>query len=269
MKLKHKLWVFGSVKHLIRFIYDNYESDPYHQETDGNGHPNFLLHFRNLCPVPEELLEEGDKERINEWKKENWGSGNPFYDQWSELILYYKHSYDYTTYKLSYDDRFNAYAIDRLLYEVNGIFNDNMNPDENELITSFYTDAIPLAMFKKWIIRYQFTTLKIRLDYWDCEDDSFVGKLYYDYEHDMYLCDHHVKKDNPVEYIHYLLNEGLRSIDGFAEEIVDCMIEKDPKLKESNRKDLVESVLDIIEDEKNVELIDVAKSIHEVLSSIE
>jgi hypothetical protein len=269
MVIKNKLWIFGSVQHLTGFVEENYVEDPYHHD-DGNGHPKIFLHFSRISPVPTLRLND-DKDLIAEWKRKNWGTDIIYDKHENVLIVYYKHDYDYSTYKLSYDNNlFNFYSIGKLNESTDTIYNDNMNPDENELITTFYTNnSAPLGVFKKWIERYQFTTMKLRLDYWDCENDEFVGRVYYNYEHNMYVYEHYTKEDNPIGYIHYMLKENLRTIDDYAKQIVGRMIKKNPKLKDIDFNDLFESVLDIIEDEKNVELIDVAKSIYQMLTDLE
>lgn len=266
--VKNKLTVYGSVSHLTCFIEENFVDHPC-RHYDGNGRPNYFLHFKSIHPVPEYILKDSEK-AVSEWKKVHWGTDRIYDHQTSSLKVNYKHSYDYTEYFLdNTNELFNSYSIFELGLSANDIYKDNMDPDENELTTIFFTDWIPSPeIFKLWIERYQFSTLKFRLDFWEVNDMEFAGSYYYDYFHNIYLSKLINGEEDLLGYINYTLENSLITIDEYSYAIANKMIEKDPNLQKGDIDKLIDSILDIIEDEKNVELIDVARSIFDMLKGL-
>ena len=244
--VRNRLKLYGSIKELCQFIDDNYEKDCYHQ-YDGNSSPNLILFFGKMYPTPMDI--ENDKDKVFRYRMNNWGT--PFLageEQLSKFIVRYKHSYDYISYELTTENnKFNVYTLIRLLDHSEMFYGENIHPSENELITEFTTTMTPPSkLITNWINVYQHSNLIFKLDYWD-EDDRYVGKIYYNYQTENYVLEHHVKEHNPKAYIYYMLDNNIKTIDMYAEDISELVILAKPDKTEKDFNELKEMLIDEIE----------------------
>jgi hypothetical protein len=252
-QVKNKLTVSGSIKDLISFIKDNYERDIYHP-SDGKYPPNYILFFGNLFPTPEDIID--DKNKIYRWRMNNWGT--PFLaseeNQINELHVLYKHDYDYTVYSITSEEgMFNPYVIRKLSEYSEMFYGENIHPDENELVSLFNTTITPPSkIISKWIDVYKYTSLVFRLDYWD-EKDRFVGNIHYDYNTKTYILEHHVRDHNLTEYVRYTLEEDVKTIDSYACEITQMLIEIKKDKMEYNYNELRDMLIEEIEEKHSFE----------------
>lgn len=246
--VRNRLKIYGNVKNIYTFITDNYEKDSHHH-IDGGNLSNLILFFGKLFPTPVDI--ENDKDKVYRYRMNNWGT--PFLakgEQTNTLIVRYKHDYDYTNYELTNDNGlFNGYSLLKLLEYSEMFYGENIHPSENELITEFTTVmSPPNKLVINWINKYQYTNLVFKLDYWD-EDDRFVGKIYYDHQSENYVLEHHVKEHNPIDYIYYMLDNDIRTIEMYADDIVDLLLILKPE-KTSDVKEIRNMLIDEI-DQKN------------------
>lgn len=246
-KVKNRLKIYGSIKDIIQFINDNYEKDIYHP-SDGKYPSNYILFFGKMLPTPDDILD--DKNKIYRWRMNNWGT--PFLsdseEQVSEINIFYRHSYDYTKYSLSsIEDKFNPYTIHKLLEYSEMIYGDNIHPDENELITIFNTTLTPpTKLINTWVNIYKYTSLVFKLDYWDSED-RYAGNIHFDYQQKLYVLEHHVKEHNLFSYTRYLVERNIKTIDEYAGDITDMIIEVNDDKTIEDYNDIESMVVEEIE----------------------
>lgn len=244
-RVKNRLKIYGSIKDIITFISDNYEKDIYHP-SDGKYPPNYILFFGKSFPTPEDIID--DKNKIYKWRMNNWGT--PFLseleEQISELSIFYKHSYDYTRYKLtSEEDKFNSYTLRKVLEYSEMFYGENIHPNENELITFFNTTMTPpTRLITNWVNMYKYSTLVFKLDYWDMED-RYVGNIHFDYSQNKYILEHYVKEHDLLSYIRYMLERNVKTLDDYVAEITELLILTD-KLG-SDYKEIEKMVSDEVE----------------------
>ena len=250
-RVKNKITVSGNIKDLISFIMDNYERDIYHP-SDGKYPPNNILFFGKLFPTPDDILD--DKNKIYRWRMNNWGTAFLAEDQINELSILYKHDYDYTPYKITSEEgMFNSYVLRKLSEYSEMFYGENIHPDENELVSLFNTSVTPPSkLISKWIDMYKFTSLVFRLDYWD-ENDRFVGNIHFDYKSNNYILEHHVKDYNLTEYIRYTIEEDVKTIETYACEITDMLIEIKKEEMDYNYKELKDMLIEEIEQKQTFE----------------
>ena len=245
--VKNRLKINGSIKDLLRFIEDNYEKDIYHP-SDGVYPSNLLLFFGKSFPTPSDILD--DKDKIYRWRMNNWGT--PFLidneDYKNELTVLYKHDFDYTPYKLSTDNnKFNPYTLIKLEDYSEMFYGENIHPDENELISDFYTTMTPPSkLITNWVNIYKYSSLVFRLDYWDIED-RFVGNIHYDYSGEKYILEHYVKDHNVTAYVKYMLEEELKTIEDYASELTELIILTNPEKSQDDYDEIEKIMLDELE----------------------
>lgn len=222
--VKNRLLIYGSIKDIIKFINDNYESDIYHP-SDGKYPPNNILFFGKMYPTPNDILD--DKNKIYRWRMNNWGTAflSDSENQINKITVMYKHDYDYTPYTITSEDgMFNSYVLRKLSEYSEMFYGENIHDNENEFISIFNTNITPPSkMITNWINVYQFSTLIFRLDYWD-EEDRFVGNIHYDYSDKLYVLEHYVKDNNLIKYIKYMIEEDIKPIEIYAEEIANLVL---------------------------------------------
>ena len=246
-KVKNRLKIYGSIKDIIKFINDNYEKDIYHP-SDGKYPSNYILFFGKMLPTPDDILD--DKNKIYRWRMNNWGT--PFLsdseDQVSEINIFYKHSYDYTKYSLcSNEGKFNPYTIRKLLEYSEMFYGDNIHPEENELITMFTTTLTPpTKLINNWVNVYKYTNIIFKLDYWD-EEDRYAGNIHYDYRQKTYILEHYVKEHNLFSYVKYMIERNIKTINEYAGEITDIIIEVNDDKSINDFKDIETMVIDELE----------------------
>lgn len=250
-QVKNKITISGNIKDLISFIIDNYERDIYHP-SDGKYPPNYILFFGKLLPTPDDILD--DKNKIYRWRMNNWGTAFLADNQINELSILYKHDYDYTPYKISSEDgMFNPYVIRKLSEYSEMFYGENIHSNENEL-TSLFTTMVtpPSKLISKWVEKYKFTSLTFRLDYWD-EQDRFVGNIHFNYKNDNYILEHYVKDFNITEYIRYTLEEDIKTIETYACEITNMMIDIKKDIIEYDYEELRDMIVEEIEQKQTFE----------------
>lgn len=246
-QVRNKLRVTGSIKDLVLFINDNYEKDIYHP-SDGVYPSNLILFFGKMFPTPKDI--ENDKNNVYRWRMNNWGT--PFLinteDFSNDFTILYKHDYDYTPYTISdKDGKFNPYTIMKVLEYSEMFYGENIHKDENELSSEFITTLTPpTKLITNWIKIYKYSTLKFRLDYLDI-DERYVGNIHYDYKSDSYVLEHHVKDNNITEFIRYTLEEDVKTIEEYAEEITTIIIEVNPEKTQNDFKEIYDLLLDEID----------------------
>lgn len=248
-QVKNRLKVTGSIKDLVRFINDNYEKDIYHP-SDGVYPSNLILFFGKMFPTPDDILD--DKDKIYRWRMNNWGT--PFLldsDNYkNSLTILYKHDYDYTPYNI---DKFNPYTIRKVSEYSEMFYKENIHPNENEIISDFITTMTPPSkLITNWVNNYKYTTLVFRLDYWDMED-RYVGNIHYDYKKDNYILEHYVKDNNVTAYVKYMLEEDLRTIEDYASEITESVIETNPDKTDKDFDEIYKLMLEEIESKNNLD----------------
>jgi hypothetical protein len=249
--VKNRLKIYGSVKHIIKFIQENYESDCYHP-SDGNNPPNYILFFGALFPTPDDIV--NDKDKVYRYRMNNWGTPFLADNQFSTLTVFYKHDYDYTAYELTSDnDKFNSYSIRKLSEYSEMFYGENIHPDENMLITFFDTTMTPPSkLFTHWINLYRGTSLIFKLDYWD-EQDRFVGNIHYDYKTKTYVLEHHVKEHDHKAYIYYMLDEEVKTIEMYSEELTNLVIETNPTKSDKDFNEIKDMMMEEIESKSSFE----------------
>lgn len=251
--VKNRLKVYGSVDDLLLFIDENYVKDIYHP-SDGMYPSNKILFFGNLYPTPEDIL--NDKDKIYRWRMNNWGT--PFLSetegQINELVVLYKHDFDYTPYTISSEDgMFNSYIFCRLSDCNESFYKDNIHEDENELVSTFETTMTPPSkMMTNWINRYKYTTLVFRLDYWD-KEDRFVGNIHYDYNNNRYILEHYIKEKDILTYVTYMLGGDIKTIEMYAEEIAELVLTVNKDKVNSTFEELTKMFIEEIESKSTFE----------------
>ena len=248
-QVKNRLKVTGSIKDLVAFIQDNYEKDIYHP-SDGVYPSNYILFFGKMFPTPDDILD--DKVKIYRWRMNNWGT--PFLidtdNYYNELNILYKHSYEYSLYNV---DKFNPYTIRKVLEYSEMFYGENIHPDENEIVSDFITTMTPpTKLITNWVNTYRYTTLVFRLDYWDVED-RYVGNIHKDHSKDKYILEHYVKDHDITTYVGYMLGEDLKTIDDYASELANLVIETNPDKSDKDFNEIEQLMIEEIESKKNLE----------------
>ena len=203
--VKNKLTVTGGMEDLLIFISENYERVYPCENKDIS---DYILFFDRLFPTPDVFLI--NKEKAFEWRLKNWSTPIPAqYNQANTLTVLYRHDYDYTEYYLSnLNNKFNGYLFYRLFNELD-FYSSNLSPDENELMCVFETLLCPpFKVVENWIQRYNGSTLKFRLDYYDTESE-FAGIIYFDYNKNIYELEHYSKETDDEKYRDYLIKIGV------------------------------------------------------------
>ena len=248
--VRNRLKVQGSIKDLVNFINDNYEKDIYHP-SDGIYPSNLTLFFGKMFPTPDDILD--NKINVYRWRMNNWGT--PFLldnEEYSnELIILYKHDFEYTPYSIG-GSKFNSYVIRKVSEYSEMFYGENIHPDENELISEFFTTMTPpTKLITKWINAYKYKTLIFRLDYWD-DDDRYVGNIHCDYKTGEYILEHHVKDIDLFSYVKYMIEEELKSIEDYAYEIAGLIIETNPEKSEKDYDYIYNAMVEEIELKPNL-----------------
>lgn len=247
-QVKNRLKVTGSIKDLVMFINDNYVEDIYHP-SDGVYPSNLILFFGKLFPTPKDI--EDNKDNVYRWRMNNWGT--PFLidnEEFSnEMIILYKHSYDYTSYSI---DNFNAYTIRKVLEYSEMFYGENIHKEENEVNSFFVTTMTPpTKLITNWVNKYKYTTLKFRLDYLD-KEDRYVGNIHYEYNSNNYILEHYVKDHDVTSYVNYILEEDIKTIEDFSNDITNMIIETNPEKSEKDYKEIYDMVLAEIENKNDL-----------------
>jgi hypothetical protein len=245
-EVRNRLKLYGSIKELCKFIDENYEKDCYHH-YDGNTSPNLILFFGKMYPTPTDI--EDDKDKVFRYRMNNWGT--PFLageEQYSKFIVRYKHSYDYIPYELTSDNnKFNIYTLIKLSEYSEMFYGENIHPSENELITEFTTIMTPPSkLITNWINVYQYSNIIFKLDYWD-KDDRFVGKIYYNYKIEGYVLEHHVKEHDPRAYVYYMLDNDIKTIESYSDDLTQLTIENNPAKSDKDFNEIKEMFIEEIE----------------------
>ena len=81
-------------------------------------------------------------------------------------------------------------------------------------------------------------------------EDRYVGNIHHDYKSNTYILEHYVKEHNVTLYVKYMLEEDIRTIEDYSNEITNMIIETNPEKSEKDYNEIYNMLLDEI-DNKN------------------